>query len=138
MTEATHETEQTVREYADIWNRQDYERIPDVVSESYVHDGPVTRVEGHAGLEGLMREFTAAFPDFHVEILNILADENTAAAEVKYTMTHEGTFNDIPSTGRRVEVGAMGKFLLREGKITEHREFHNQLEILEQLGVMDE
>lgn len=137
MTDATQDAERTVREYAALWNDRAYAKIPDVVSESYVHDGPAGVVRGRTGLEGLMREFTAAFPDFHVDVLDILVDGDTVVAESKYTMTHEGEFNDIPPTGREAEVRAMAKFHLEDGKIAEHREFHNQVELLEQLGVMD-
>jgi len=138
MAESTRDGEQIVRDYADVWSERDYARIPDVVSESYVHDGPVAVVEGHSGLEGLMREFTAAFPDFQVDVLDVLVDGDAAAAQVRYTMTHEGEFDDIAPTGRTVEMEAMGKFRLEDGKIAEHLEFHNQLDLLEQLGVTGE
>jgi predicted ester cyclase len=85
-----------------------------------------------------MREFTTSFPDFHVDVIDVLVDDDAVAVEVRYTMTHEGEFNDIPPTGRTVDVGGMGKLLLEDGKVTEHREFHDQLEVLEQLGVLEE
>jgi steroid delta-isomerase-like uncharacterized protein len=139
MSEATRTHEQLVRAYAALWNEQDYAGIPDVVSESYVHTGPVGEVHGHDGLEGLMREFTAAFPDFHVEVVDVIVDEDgeTAVAEGRYTMTHEGTFDGIEPTHRSVEVSALAKLGIEDGRIDEHREFHNQLEILEQLGVVE-
>ena len=67
--------------------------------------------------------------DFHVEFLDVLVDVNTTAAEMKCTMTREGTFNDIPPTGREVKVGVVATFLLKEEQIIVHREFHNPLEI---------
>jgi predicted ester cyclase len=73
-----------------------------------------------------------------VDVIDVLVDDDAVAVEVRYTMTHEGEFNDIPPTGRTVDVGGMGKLLLEDGKVTEHREFHDQLEVLEQLGVLEE
>jgi predicted ester cyclase len=53
------------------------------------------------------------------------------------TTQHEGEFNDIPPTGREVELRAMAKFLVDDGKVTEHREYHDRQDFLEQLGVTD-
>lgn len=139
MSESIQNPDQVVRAYAELWNEQDYAGIPEVVSASYVHTGPDGEVQGHDGLAGLMREYTSAFPDFHVEVVDVIVDDDgkTAVAEGRYTMTHEGTFEDIEPTHRSVEVSALAKLRIEDGKITAHREFHNQLEILEQLGAVD-
>lgn len=141
MTEATTEAEQLAREYKDLWNEQAYSKIPEVVSESFVlydETAPGGEVRGPDGLEEWMRQFTSAFPDFHVEILDMLASEEMIMAEATYTMTHEREFNGIQPTEREVELRAMAKFVVEDGKITEHREYHDRQEILEQLGVTEE
>lgn len=85
-----------------------------------------------------MREFTSAFPDFHVEITDFVTSGDAVIAESTYTMTHEGEFNGVPPTNRKVELRAMAKLLVKDGKIQEHREYHDRQEILEQLGVAEE
>lgn len=141
MTEVKQDPVQVVDAYADLWNEQDYTTIPDVVSESFVlYDGiaPGGEVHGHDGLKEWMRAFTSAFPDFHVETIDAIVDGNTVVVEGIYTMTHEGEFNGIPPTGRDVELRAMAKFLVEDGKVKEHREYHDNQQILEQLGVTEE
>lgn len=139
MAERIQETEQLLRDYAELWNEQDYSKIADVVSESYTGKFPEVEgeVQGHDGLEEFMREFTSAFPDFHVEIRDLLASEDTVVAEATYTMTHEGEFNGIPPTEREVELQAMAKFRIEDGKVKEHREYHDRQAFLEQLGVTE-
>lgn len=141
MSQSTQEAEQIVREYADMWNNQDYSRIPTLVSESFVVYNPTLpegEAHGHDGLEDWMREVTSGFPDFRVEPLDMLASEQTVMTEVKYTMTHEGEFAGIPPTEREAEFQAMAKFLIEDGKVKEHRDYVNQQELLEQLGVTEE
>jgi steroid delta-isomerase-like uncharacterized protein len=140
MGDATADTEQLVREYAEMWRDQDAARIPDLVSASFTGALPEAEgtVQGRDELEALMREFTSAFPDFHVEITDLLARGGTVVAEATYTMTHEGAFDGIDPTGREVEIRAMARFRLDDGRITEHRGYHDRQEIREQLGVVDE
>ena len=134
------EAEQVVREYAAMWSEQDAARIPDLVSESFTGACPEAEgtVQGHDELGGLMREFTSAFPDFHVEIIDLFTSGKTVVAEATYTMTHEGAFNGMDPTGREVEMRAMARFRFDDGKIAEHREYHDRQEIREQLGIMEE
>jgi steroid delta-isomerase-like uncharacterized protein len=140
MSETTKTVESVVHEYANLWNEQDYDRIPSVVSGSYCHRGPQADVDGPSGLETLMREFTSAFPDFHVEVVDVISDEDgeTAVAEGQYTMTHTGEFNGIPPTNREAEVSALAKLRIEDGKVVEHREFHDRMALLEQLGITDQ
>jgi steroid delta-isomerase-like uncharacterized protein len=140
MGDATADTEQLVREYAKMWSDQATTRIPDLVSESFTGALPEAEgtVQGRDELEALMREFTSAFPDFHVEITDLLARGETVVAEATYTMTHRGEFDGIQPTGREVEVSAMARFRFEDGRIAEHREYHDRQELLDQLGGIDE
>lgn len=141
MREAEPNVQQIVDEYTEMWNEQDFSKIPTLVSESFIVYNstlPEGEARGHEGLEKWMREVTSGFPDFHVEILNQLASEDTVMSEVKYRMTHEGEFNGIPPTGREVELNAMAKLRVKDDKIEEHRDYVDQQELLEQLGTTEE
>lgn len=75
MAEPTQDAERIVESYKDLWNEQDYSGIADVVSESFIRHYP--EVHGTDELEEFMRAFTSGFPDFHVELLDRLASEDT-------------------------------------------------------------
>lgn len=139
MAQATPDAKQLVTDYAEMWSEKDASRIPDLISESFTGDFPEAEetIAGHDELEGLMDEFTSAFPDFHVEITDLIESGDTVVAEATYTMTHEGEFNGISPTEREVEIRAMAKFLIEDGKIQEHREYHDRQELLEQLGIAE-
>lgn len=148
MSEATPEPEQVVTAYVNMWNEQDYERIPDLVAESFVmYDavapaegipGPEGEIHGRDGLEAFMRGVTAGFPDFELTILDALSSDELVMYEANVTMTHEGEFDGIPPTGRPVEVREMSKCHVRDGTIHEHRVYFDRQEVFEQLGLADE
>jgi steroid delta-isomerase-like uncharacterized protein len=147
MVETT-EPEQLVKAYVDVWNEQDYSTIPDVVSESFVlYDpaapeegvpGPKREVHGPDGLELFIRGVVTRFPDFHVNIIDVLSSGDLVMYEGKITMTHEGEFDGIPPTGQEVEIRTMSTYRIEDGEIQEHRVYFNQQEVFEQLGLAEE
>lgn len=141
MAEATPDTERAVEDHMEMWNEREYASVSDVVSDSYVESNPVApggEIRGPDGLEEWMREITAAFPDIEGEILDLLAADETAMAELQFSMTHEGEFGELPPTGRAVEFRAMATFLVEDGEITELRNYFDSQALFEQLGVADE
>lgn len=140
MAETAQDSDQLVSEYANIWNDREYAKISDVVSESFVRVSPVTddEVRGPDGLKELIRRFDAGFPDFQVSIDTQLVGDNIAMAEGTFTGTHDGEFNDVPPTGREVEIKFMDTLRIDDGELHEHRTYYDQQELLDQLGLGEE
>lgn len=139
MAQTTPDSEQVVRTYENLWNERDYAQIPEVVSESFVHVDPAAgEMRGHDSLEAFIREITTGFPDFQIEILNLLASEGLVMDEAKFTMTHEGEFNGIPPTGREVEFRGMAIHHVENGKLQEHRQYYDKQDFFAQLGLVDD
>lgn len=148
MVEATTESEQIVEAYVNIWNEQEFSNIPDIVSDSFVMiepaapaegiPGPEGEVHGRDGLEQWIREGKTGFPDLTVSLLEMLSREGVVMVEEKIKGTHEGEFDGIPPTGRTVELPAMSKYQIADGKVQEHRVYFDQQEFAEQLGLVEE
>lgn len=140
MAQATTESEQLVNGYVEAWNEQDYSAIPELVSETVVVQNPTApngAVHGRDELEAFMRGVVAGFPDFHVTILDLLADDNHVMYEAELTMTHEGEFEGIPPTGREVEIQEMATCHVKDGRIQEYQVYFDQQEVFEQLGLAE-
>lgn len=147
MSGATPQAERLVTDYVEMWNEQDYARIPELVSDSFVmYDpaapeegvpGPAGEVHGPDGLETFMRGVFAGFPDFQWTILDMLSAENTVMYEARVTMTHEGEIYGTPPTGREVDIKEMAKYRIRDGRIQEHRIYIDEQQIAQQLGLTD-
>lgn len=148
MAKATPDAEQLVRDYVEMVNGREYSKIPDLVSESFVmHDpaapaeevpGPEREVHGPEGFETFIRGVVTGFPDFQVNVVNMLSSHDLVMYEAELTMTHEGEFDGIPPTGREVECREMCSYRIADGKIQEHRVYFDMQEAFEQLGLTDD
>lgn len=144
MAQATRDSEQLVEAYARIWNNQEYEHIPDVVSQSYVlHDpmapeqlpGPKGEIHGPDGLERYIRAVTPAFPDMQMTLDEMVSRDNVVLTEDTFTGTHDGELFGLPPTGRNIEVTEMQKYHIVDGKIETQAVYYNVEDIKSQLGL---
>ncbi|AGB31848.1 hypothetical protein C488_06790 [Natrinema pellirubrum DSM 15624] len=141
MAQATSDIEQCVKEWIDIWNNGAYERLPDVLDESatvYDPGAPGGVLEGRDEFEVHLQELRTGFPDFTIEIGEMLSEDGVVMTEWTATATHDGQFNDIPATNRKIELQGMSKTVVRDGQIVEDQVCHDFYAFLEQLGLTDE
>ncbi len=84
--------------------------------------------------------FTAAFftgfPDFRLEVEDLLAEADRVAARWTFRGTHRGEFLGIAPTGRRVSISAVEVNRVAGGKVTEHWVVLDQLGLLQQPGAI--
>lgn len=141
MAKASTDAERIAREYINMWTDQEYSKIPDLVSESFVLYDPAApggEIHGRDGLEEFMRGVLTGFPDLQVTIVDILSSDEVVLCETTLAGTHDGEFAGTPPTGREVEIQALEKFHIEDGTIQEHRVCFNQDEFFEQLGLSEE
>lgn len=140
MTKATSpDAEQLVNDYARFINGNLSKQ--DVLSESYRVYGPVLPEEGLQGRNSFtayVQSFFDAFPDLQFTVDEMFASDEVIMSEWTVTGTHEGEFNEITPTGRKVEINTMAKHLITDGKLQEERGYFDPQNILAQLGVTDE
>jgi steroid delta-isomerase-like uncharacterized protein len=89
------------------------------------------------GPEGYIRMFTEtrqAFPDFNVDVVKLLADDDSVAFAYTMTGTHKGNFMGIPGTGRKVKIRGLQISRFENGKMVERWGSSDQLGILQQIG----
>ncbi|WP_372911769.1 ester cyclase [Salinigranum sp.] len=123
----TTNAECVARAYVETWNEQAYERIPDLVSESFVHVDPDgEEFHGREGLEGFMRAVEVGFSDFHVDVTELLADAGVVMYRGVLRMTHDGEFQGVPPTGERFEIPEMATVRVVDGVVSEHRVYYDK------------
>ena len=139
MARATTDAEQVATDYVELWNDRSFERIPDLVSESFVHVDPDgSEVHGRDGMEAYIRGILAGFPDLHVSVTEMISSGDTVMYEATLTMTHEGEFEGIPPTGRELEIREMATIEVVDGTVEAHRVYYDSRETLRQLGLEEE
>jgi predicted ester cyclase len=79
--------------------------------------------------------FRTSFPDFTMEIVDLVAEGDTVVGHFRCSGTHRGEWNSIPPTGRRFEdVDEIYIFHVRQGKLASFLAVEDNLTRLRQLG----
>jgi steroid delta-isomerase-like uncharacterized protein len=129
---ATEQNTALVRRWIDEgFNRRSLAVVDELFAERVVVNGQVV---GRDGLTQSMRRHLDGFPDLHVTIDDILAEGKQVAVWYTVQGTHQGEFEAIPPTGKRVSWVGVDLFSFEDGRISEARflsDFHG---LLAQLG----
>jgi ketosteroid isomerase-like protein len=87
---------------------------------------------------GWIGPFRESFPDFHMEVADVIAEGDTAVGHFKCSGTHRGTWRGFPATGRRFEnVDEVYIFRVEAGKLASVTAVvEDDLSRLSQLGIV--
>lgn len=92
-----------------------------------------------AGVDGLRQRLTVlhgAFPDFHSEIEQLIAEGDKVAALISSTGTHQQDFVGAPPTGKQFAIQELHIVRIAEGRMIEHWGIPDFFAMLEQLGLV--
>lgn len=87
--------------------------------------------------QGYLRNITA-FPDYFVEIKDIVAEGEQVVVEWTYRGTHRGVYQGIKPTGKEIYGRAISIYRLRDGQIVDARGIWDQGDFWQQLGLIPE
>jgi steroid delta-isomerase-like uncharacterized protein len=134
-------TAEVARSYFDAVGRHDLDAM-----EAHYRPGPIGRIHGMVelvtGTGGSYRAwFTnvfAAFPDFNLEILDLIAEGNKAAVRYRLTGTFNGTarFEGLDPNGTSIDVQGCDVVTVDDGLLVDNQAFINGTEIARQLGAL--
>jgi len=122
----------------EVLNKGNMKTFDELFPEAYaMHNMPVPDIPGtKEGFRKLVLATRKAFPDVHVHIENIVADDNFAVFHDKVEATSKEAFFGVPATGKRITWTEIHFLKIAGGRITEHWTNFDQLGILQQLGVI--
>lgn len=80
--------------------------------------------------------FRGAFPDFKMQIVELIAEGDTVVAHFRCSGTHRGEWLGVPATGRRFEnVDEIYIFRVTDGKLSSATGVEDNLTRMRQLGI---
>lgn len=80
--------------------------------------------------------FRASFPDFSMEIVELIAEDDKVVAHFLCSGTHQGDWQGVPPTGKRFErVDEIYIFRVQNGRLTGFTAVEDNLTRLRQLGI---
>jgi steroid delta-isomerase-like uncharacterized protein len=132
---AAEENKAIFRRYAEeVGNQHNFE-IVDQIFERYIAHQPdgSTLQRGPQDVKRFQGEFFSAFPDFHINIEEQIAEGDKVVS--RYTMrgTHQGDFRGMAPTGKEIEIKGVTIFRFSpEGKVVETWDSYDQLSLMRQ------
>jgi predicted ester cyclase len=83
----------------------------------------------------LFAEFRSAFPDWHEDIVELVAEGSTVAGRFRCSGTHLGEFLGEAPTGRRMDVEEVFFLRAEDGKFVDFWGLEDSLGRMQQLGL---
>ena len=114
--------EEIVRKWIDEgFSRGQLELADQLVAEGIVnHTAQPGQAPGREGVKAAVQMLRAAFPDLSIKVHDMIAHGDKVAVRDEITGTHQGVFNGVQPTGRKVSVGRISFYKLKDGMISEH------------------
>jgi steroid delta-isomerase-like uncharacterized protein len=138
-TMTTEENRATLFRYADALNRRDLDTLSGCLADDV--ESNVTEDLGLGQGRDAFLEYIhmsiQGVPDAHIELFDVVAQDDRVAARYRGTGTHEGDFLGIPPSGNPVEleVGLFVRFNAH-GEIVDYRSYADILDLMQQLGAI--
>jgi len=119
------------------WNAHDPDAVAAVFAEDAIvwEAGGLEQARGRTAIRERAAALLEAFPDFHLERIELVIDGERHADRWVMTGTHAGELFGVPPTGRHVRVeGATFTRLDADGLVAEDVHFSNVANLMAQLG----
>ena len=128
----------SIRRLYDLINAGDIDGLSRQFADDFVEREELPGIPPtKAGVVEYFRMLFAAFPDFRMDVEDVIASGDKAVARVRVTGTHKGEFLGIPATGKSAFVNAIDITRFGDdGLVREHWGVFDQLALLQQLGAI--
>ena len=122
--------------FGEAVNSGDFAAFTDLVApDSVDHDPAPGQVAGPAGYAAMFGELRTAFPDMHIEVDHLVADDDDVAFAYTFSGTHSGDFQGHAPTGKSFSIRGLQISRFVDGRMVERWGQSDQLGILTQLGL---
>lgn len=119
----------------EAWNKGNLAIIDELMAPDYVRYTPTAPLD-REGQKQRIAGFRNAFPDLHVEVDRILAEDDHVAFRVIIRGAHRGSLLGVAPTGHSVTITATDIVRFDDGKVVEHWGNMDELGLLRQLGAL--
>ena len=129
----------TIRRAIQAINDRDLHINPTLVTSGFIrHDlaGAFREVGGPEGVTDFLQLFLKAVPDLQIKVEDIIATENRAAIRVTMKGTHQGEFQGVAPTGKKVKISGNHLYCFEEGKMAEAWNLWDVATFLRQIGAL--
>ena len=119
-----------------VFQNHDFSRLDEIMWDDYIHhnenDDPFP--EGKARFKEFHEQIFKAMPDFSYTIKKIVAEGDTVMMYSTVTATHQGEWLGNPPTGNKLNYNVVDIFRIENGKIADHWDVADTLNLFTQVG----
>ena len=128
----------SIQRLYDLINAGDIDGFGRQLADDFVERNEVPGIPPtKAGVIQYFQMLLTAFPDFRMDVEDVIASSDKAVARVRVTGTHKGEFMGIPTTDKSVAVNLIDITRFGDdGLAHEHWGVVDQLALMQQLGVI--
>ena len=128
----------TARRMYELLSAGDVDGFGDLLTDDFIEH---EEIPGLAPLKDGVKTFfsmqIAAFPDLHLAVEDVIADDAKVVVRVRYTGTQLGEFQGMPASGKAVDVQLIDIFAFAgDGRVSEHWGIIDLMAMMQQLGVV--
>lgn len=119
-----------------IWNLGDVTALDEMTTPTFLYWLGGQPGRDHRGMRQLITMLHTAFPDWRVQVVEIIAEKSTVVIRWEGKVTHLGDFQGIPATGKQIAVNGINIYHVVDGKVATEWEQTHTLGMLQQMGVL--
>ena len=130
-----------IKMYSHVWdeiiNKRKLEMFSDsnFTKEVVMHASPKDAV-GIDSARAYYANYLTGFSDIRFTIIDVFGMGNKLVKHWNFKGTHTGLFFGIPATGKKVDIEGVTLVRMENGKIAEEQDFFDNLEFMQQLGLI--
>ena len=130
-----------IKMYSHVWDEIINKRKLEMFNDSnftqnvIMHASP-TDVVGIDSARAYYANYLTGFSDVAFTVKDVFGMGNKLVKHWNFKGTHSGVFFGIPATNKKVDIDGVTLVRMENGKIAEERDFLDNLEFMQQLGVI--
>ena len=130
-----------IKMYSYVWdeilNKRKLEMFNDnnFTQDVIMHASP-TDVVGIDSARAYYANYLTGFSDISFAVKDVFGMDNKLVKHWNFKGTHTGVFFGIPATNKKVDIDGVTLVRMENGKIAEERDFLDNLEFMQQLGII--
>jgi predicted ester cyclase len=119
-----------------IFNEQNPAIADEIFAPNFTARLPGAPILDREGWKTFLNMFRIGFPDLHLEAEDMVATDDRLIIRVILHGTHQGDFQGMAATGKRVAFTGIAMFRIADGQAVEHWGEMDILGMMQQLGAI--
>jgi steroid delta-isomerase-like uncharacterized protein len=120
----------------EVYNRGDLRVVDEVAASDLIIHASSQDIHGRDGAKHYGAALRAAFPDLHFTVENQIAEGDMVVTRRTARGTHRGEFQNVPATGRKIQLEGTDIDRITGGKVVECWTHVDELGLMRQLGAI--